>query len=218
MRLILLGPPGAGKGTQAAAIRERYGVPHISTGEMLREAIAAGSPLGKKVKSIVEAGALVPDEVIGEVVAERLSRDDVRKGFLLDGFPRTLRQAEILEAVLGARNEPLTAVLELEIGEEEIVRRLSGRRTCPACGATFHTAFSPPRAEGVCDACGGRLAQREDDRESSVRTRLAEYAAKTAPLSAHYRGLGLLRRVDGAGGVDEVTERVFGVLGTVETT
>jgi adenylate kinase len=208
VRLILLGPPGAGKGTQAAAIRERYGVPHISTGDILREAIAAGTPLGRIVRSIVESGSLVPDEVIGEVVADRLSRDDARKGFLLDGFPRTLRQAEILDAMLKARREQLTAVISLELSDDEVVKRLSGRRTCTSCGALHHVDYSPSRAEGICDACGGKSERREDDKEDSVRTRIREYHVKTAPLSGLYSDLGLLRVVDGAGSVDEVTRRV----------
>lgn len=206
---MLLGPPGAGKGTQAAAIRERYGIPHVSTGEMLREAIATGSALGVKVKNIVEAGSLVPDELVGEVVAERLKRDDARKGFLLDGFPRTIRQAGILDSVLKARNEELTAVIKIDLEDEVVVRRLSGRRGCVSCGALFHVEFSRPRKEGICDSCGGELQQREDDREEVIRRRLTVYHEQTAPLTDHYRSSGHLREVDGNGPREEVTERIW---------
>ncbi len=212
MRLVLFGPPGAGKGTQAAAVKERFGIPHISTGDMLREAIAAGTPVGARAKVIVETGGLVQDEVVGEVVAERLSRPDARKGFLLDGFPRTLRQAEILAVVLEARKEPLDHVVKLSLSDDEVVRRLSGRRTCGACGAPFHVALSPPRRQGVCDACGGALKQRDDDREDVIRNRLSVYEAQTAPLAAHYAAKGLLREVDGSGSVEEVRRRVLAAL------
>lgn len=209
MRLILLGPPGAGKGTQAAAIREKYGVPHISTGDMLREAVAAGTALGVRVKGIMASGVLVPDEVVGEVVAERLAKADARKGFLLDGFPRTIRQAEILETVLSARKERLDAVVKVNVSEDDVVKRLSGRRTCKSCGAPFHVAFSAPKVEGVCDACNGKLLQREDDREDVIRKRLAVYVEQTAPLAAWYAKKGLLREVDGSGPVEDVQKRVF---------
>jgi adenylate kinase len=207
--VILLGPPGAGKGTQAAAIREKYGVPHISTGDMLREAVAAGTLLGARVKEIMASGALVPDEVVGEVVAERLARPDARKGFLLDGFPRTIRQAGILETVLSARKERLDAVVKVNVSEDDVVRRLSGRRTCASCGSPFHVSFSAPRVEGICDACNGRLLQREDDREDVIRKRLAVYVEQTAPVAAWYAKKGLLREVDGSGPVEVVQGRVF---------
>ena len=210
--MILLGPPGSGKGTQAAAVKERYGIPHISTGDMLREAIAAGTPLGMKVKDIMASGALVPDEIVGEVVAERLSRPDARKGFLLDGFPRTIRQAEILGTALSARREALDAVVKVNLSDEEVVRRLSGRRTCSACGAPCHAVFSPPRAAGVCDSCGGALKQRDDDKEDVIRNRLSVYHRQTAPLAEWYSKRGLLREVDGEGLVEEVQRRVFAAL------
>lgn len=212
MRLVLLGPPGAGKGTQAVAIRRKYGIPHISTGEMLREAIAAGTDLGNKVRSIVESGALVPDDLIGEVVAERLARDDAAEGFLLDGFPRTIRQAEILESVLEGRKQPLTAVLKIALGDDEVVRRLSGRRTCASCGALCHVDSGPPVSEGTCDACGGSLGQREDDKEEVIRKRLRVYHRQTAPLTEHYRKEGLLLEVNGSGTRDEITGRVLSAL------
>jgi len=214
LRLILLGPPGAGKGTQAAAIRDRFGIPHVSTGDMLREAVAAGTALGEKVKGIMAAGRLVPDETVGEVVAERLARPDARKGFLLDGFPRTLRQAEILDTVLKTRSEGLDAVLEIALNDEDVVKRLSGRRTCAACGAPCHVAYAPPKVAGVCDACGGELRQRDDDTEGVIRNRLSVYHQQTSPLTAHYGARGLLRKVDGSGPVDEVKGRIFQALGT----
>ena len=193
-------------------MKERYGIPHISTGDMLREAVAAGTPLGMKVKDIMASGGLVPDEIVGEVVAERLSRPDARKGFLLDGFPRTIHQAEILGAALSARREALDAVVKVNLSDEEVVRRLSGRRTCSACGAPCHAVFSPPRAAGVCDSCGGALKQRDDDKEDVIRNRLSVYHRQTAPLAEWYSKRGLLREVDGGGLVEEVQRRVFAAL------
>ncbi len=216
MRLVLLGPPGAGKGTQAAAVRERYGVPHVSTGEMLREAIAAGTALGTRVKEIVDSGSLVPDGIVGEVVADRLGRDDTGGGYLLDGFPRTLQQAEILNKVLEMRQESLDAVVRIRLDDDEVVRRLSGRRTCASCGAPCHLVFSRPRVAGICDACGGELRQRDDDHEDVIRKRLAVYREQTVPLAAHYRALGLLKDVDGQGPVREVTRRIFDALDAAE--
>jgi adenylate kinase len=213
VRLVLFGPPGAGKGTQAAAVKEKFGIPHISTGEMLRESIAAGTPVGVKAKALVDSGSLVPDEVVGELVAERLARRDARRGFLLDGFPRTLRQATILEVVLKARTEPLDAVVKINLSDDEVVRRLSGRRTCPSCGASYHVAFSPPKVDGLCDACGGALSHRDDDREDVIRKRLTIYASQTAPLASHYGKLGLLKEVDGSGRIEEVRSRIFKALG-----
>jgi adenylate kinase len=213
VRLVLFGPPGAGKGTQAAAIKEKFGIPHISTGDILREAIAAGTPVGVRAKAVVESGSLAPDEVVGELVAERLARPDARRGFLLDGFPRTLRQAEILEVVLKARKEPLDAVVKVNLSDDEVVKRLSGRRTCPSCGASFHVTFSPPKKEGLCDACGGALRQRDDDREDVIRKRLTIYGNQTAPLASHYEKKGLLKEVDGSGPIDEVRKRILLALG-----
>ncbi len=213
MRLILLGPPGAGKGTQAAAIRERLGIPHVSTGDMLREAVAAGTMLGSKVKGILASGRLVPDEIVGELVAERLGRSDAESGFLLDGFPRTIRQAEILDGVLKARGSALDAVLKISLGDDEVVRRISGRRTCASCGSLFHVEFSPPAKEGVCDSCGADLRQREDDREEVIRNRLAVYHEETAPLADYYAGRSLLREVDGTGTIESIQSRIMAALG-----
>jgi adenylate kinase len=213
MRVVLFGPPGAGKGTQAAFVKERFGIPHISTGDMLREAIASGTPVGVRVKETVASGGLVSDETVGELVAERLSRQDARKGFLLDGFPRTIRQAQILDTVLKARKEPLNAVVKVQLPDEEVVKRISQRRTCPQCGALYHLVYSPPKIEGTCGACSAALVQRTDDCEDVIRNRLRVYHEQTAPLAAWYEGRGLLREVDGQGTVEEVGRRILAALG-----
>lgn len=207
MRVIFLGPPGAGKGTQAQRAAGRWGVPRIATGDMLREAVAAGSPLGRRAKAYLERGELVPDEVVIGLVAERLDREDARKGFVLDGFPRTVLQAEALGRLLAERGVALDRVLDVEVGEEELVRRLAGRRSC-RCGASYHLQSSPPRAEGRCDACGEALVQREDDRPETVRRRLAVYRTETRPLTEYYRARGLLETVPGEGTVEEVFQAV----------
>ncbi len=210
MRLILLGPPGAGKGTQATLLRERLGVPQVSTGDMLRAAVAAGTPLGREAKAFMERGALVPDAVIIGLVEERLQAADCARGYILDGFPRTLAQARALEALPGVQIEH---VLSLEVPAEDVVRRIAGRRTCRRCGAMYHVTYSPSREPGRCDACGGETVQREDDREETVQRRLAVYAEQTAPLLAHYEAAGLLRRVAGTGGIDEIFRRSLQALG-----
>lgn len=208
MRVIFLGPPGAGKGTQALRVAARWGVPRIATGGMLREAVAAGSPLGRQARAFLERGELVPDEVVISLVAERLDREDTRKGFLLDGFPRTVAQAQALGRLLVEQGVALDRVVYFEVGEEELVRRLTGRRICPRCGASYHVQFSPPKTEGRCDRCGGELSQREDDRAETVRRRLAVYRTETRPLIEHYEAQGLLRTVPGEGTVDEVQQAV----------
>jgi adenylate kinase len=210
MRLVLLGPPGAGKGTQAKLLTERLGVPQISTGDMLRAAVAAGTPLGRQAKAFMERGALVPDDVIIGLVQERLRAPDCAGGYILDGFPRTVVQAQALAAVPGVR---LDRVLSLEVAAEDVVARIAGRRTCQRCGAMYHVRFSPSREAGRCDACGGPTVQREDDREETVRRRLAVYAEQTAPLLAHYEAAGLLRRVPGTGGIPEIFQRLLQALG-----
>lgn len=208
MRLVFLGPPGAGKGTQASRVSAHYGIPAIATGDMFREAVTAGTPLGKEAKRFMDAGALVPDEVVIGLVAERLDRDDCRKGFLLDGFPRTVPQAEALGKLLAGRGEALDRVVAFDLKEAELLRRLTGRRVCRRCGANFHVVSSPPKREGVCDACGGELFQREDDTEAIVSRRLSAYRAQTQPLLDYYRREGCLSTVPGEGNVQAVFESI----------
>ncbi len=212
MRLVLLGPPGAGKGTQAAAVKERLGIPHISTGEMLRGAIAAASAVGEQAKSIVEAGNLVPDDLMAKLVEERLAAPDAAAGFLLDGYPRNLEQALALDAILAGLAAHLDKVMYLTADDAELVRRLSGRRTCGKCGAPYHLANAPPRVPGECDVCGGALEQRADDRDEIIARRLAVYRESTAPLVEYYRKRGLLLEVDASGEVAEITGRIIEAL------
>jgi len=207
-RLVLLGAPGVGKGTQAEEIRRRLGLAHISTGDMLRAAIRDGSPLGRKVASIVERGDLVPDALVGEVMEERLARPDVAVGFLLDGFPRTVAQADLLDRILARRGQELDAVIRIEVPEPEIIDRLAGRRSCGNCGATFHVRYNRPKVEGVCDRCGSTLRQRPDDAESAIAERLRVYREQTAPLVARYRATGKLVEIDGRGRPEEVFGRI----------
>ena len=198
MRLVFLGAPGAGKGTQAVRLAEAEGIAHVATGDMFRQAVRDGTPLGQEVKRYLDQGQLVPDEVTIALVRERLSRPDCQGGFVLDGFPRTVAQAEALDRMLEEIGAPLDCVLELEVPEEELVKRLSGRRVCSACGANYNIYSHPPAAEGRCDRCGGTLIQRSDDSEATVRQRLEVYRAQTLPLSEYYRRQGKLRAVDGA--------------------
>ena len=209
MRLILLGAPGAGKGTQAEVLCKRLGIPSISTGNILRAAIKDGTPTGLKAKSYIDAGALVPDEVIIGIVDERLAQDDCRNGYILDGVPRTIAQAEALEkAGIG-----FDAVVSIEISEEEILRRMSGRRVCGACGASYNVDFVPPRVEGICDSCGGKLIQRKDDTPETVRERLKVYHTETEPLVDFYANRGLLRPVRSADTKEATTKAILDVLG-----
>ena len=207
MRMIFIGPPGAGKGTQAARLVDRYAIPHISTGDMFRAAVKAGTPLGKKASEYMSAGKLVPDEVTIGLVRERIAHDDAREGFLLDGFPRTVPQAEALREALSADGVTLDAVLLLEVPDQLIVDRITGRRSDPETGAIYHLVFSPPPAEVV-----DRLVHRKDDTEEACRSRLEAYHAQTAPLVPFYDAEGLLARVDGVGKPDEVTERIVSAL------
>ncbi len=213
MRVILLGPPGAGKGTQAQRLTQTLGIPQVSTGDILRAAAVEGTPLGREAKAYMDQGALVPDGVVIGIIRERLAAPDCARGYILDGFPRTAAQAEALGETLQALGTPLTAVLSITVDPEELVRRLSGRRTCGNCGAAYHMETAPPRRAGLCDRCGGALLQREDDREETIRKRLAVYREQTAPLVAYYRGRGLLREVDGRGDIDDVFARVCRLLG-----
>ena len=215
MRLVLVGAPGAGKGTQAKYIAKHYGIPAISTGDIFRANIAAKTELGLKAKRFMDAGDLVPDEVTIGIVRDLLRQDDAKDGFLLDGFPRTLAQAEALRDLLDDLGTPLDVVLELKVDEEEVVRRLSGRRTCRKCGHVWHVEFDPPKQEGVCDVCGGELFQRDDDLPETIRRRLEVYNEQTAPLVDFYATADLLRTISAKGAVDDITERAIAALSTV---
>jgi adenylate kinase len=212
MRLILFGPPGAGKGTQATRLVERLGIPQISTGDILREAKAEGTPMGREASKYMDAGKLVPDEVVVGIVEERIEKDDAKAGYILDGFPRTVPQAEALQAMLEKRGEGIDRVVSLEVPEDELVARLSGRRTCPQCKAGYHVEFAPPKAEGVCDQCGSALVQRDDDRPEAVRERLRAFESQTAPVKGFYENQGRLARVEGVGEVDSVFQRLMGAV------
>lgn len=213
MRLILLGPPGAGKGTQAKLLVERLRIPQISTGDMLRAAVKDGTALGREASQYMDRGALVPDEIIIGLVRERLQRADCARGYILDGFPRTVAQAEALGKTLEALHAWLDHVVSLEVPTEDLVLRIAGRRTCRDCGTMYHVRFSPSKTDGRCDACGGPTVQRDDDREETVRRRLAVYADQTAPLISFYEARGLLRRVPGTGEIGEISERITAALG-----
>ena len=212
MRLVLVGPPGAGKGTQAQFIASHFAVPKISTGDIFRTNVSDGTELGLEARKYMDAGDLVPDEVTIGMVKERLSHDDTSEGFLLDGFPRTVQQAVVLDDMLAVHAVGLDVVLELVVDDEEVVRRLSGRRTCRRCGHVWHLDFDPPATEGVCDRCGGELFQRDDDSELTIRHRLEVYADQTSPLIGYYGDRGLLSGVDATGPVEDVTERAINAL------
>jgi adenylate kinase len=212
MRLVLVGPPGAGKGTQAQFIASHFAVPKISTGDIFRANVSEGTRLGLEAKKFMDAGDLVPDEVTIAMVQDRLKQDDATEGFLLDGFPRTVHQAVVLDATLSGQGVAVTVVLELVVDDDEVVRRLSGRRTCRQCGHVWHVDFDPPTTPDACDRCGGELFQRDDDREDTIRHRLEVYADQTSPLIGYYGDRGLLRGVDATGPVEDVTERAINAL------
>jgi len=212
VRVVFLGPPGAGKGTQARGLAAELGVPQIATGDILREAVAKQTRLGLEAKRYMDRGALVPDEVVIGLVAEQLDHGTAQNGFLLDGFPRNVAQAEALEELLDDHGVALDRVIFFEVSEAELVRRLTGRRVCRRCGATFHLVSSPPKVAGTCDRCGGELCQREDDGEAAVRHRLRVYERETAPLLDYYRGRGLLTPVKGEGPMEAVAESIWVTL------
>ncbi len=214
MRLILLGPPGAGKGTQAAWIRDTYGIPQLSTGDMLRSAVARGTEVGKQAKAVMEAGKLVSDAIINDLVAERIGDADCGPGFILDGYPRTIAQAEALDRMLVDRGLSLDAVVEIKVDAAALVERISGRFSCAKCGAGYHDSFKPTRQPGVCDNCGGsEFVRRKDDNAETVKARLQAYEAQTAPLLPYYDSKGLVRSVDGMAPIDEVTAQIRAALG-----
>lgn len=212
MNILFMGPPGAGKGTQAERIVEQFGVPHISTGDAFRLAMKQGTPLGLKAKEYVDQGLLVPDEVTNGIVRDRLAESDCEKGFLLDGFPRTIAQAEALDGMLNDMGRKIDHVINLKVDRSFLLARLTGRRICKSCGTTYHVLFNPPKQEGICDKDGGELYQRSDDTEEKVGTRLDEYTSKTAPLLAYYGDKGLLREVDGEKDIDTVTAEIGSLL------
>jgi len=212
MRLILVGPPGAGKGTQAVHLAAHYKIPHISTGDIFRANLKNGTELGKKAQGFMDRGELVPDSVTNEMVKDRLENSDVANGFLLDGFPRNTNQAQVLDSILADKKMPLDAVLELSIDNSEIIKRLSGRRTCQNCAATFHNDFEKPKQAGVCDKCGGQLYQRQDDKEEVISRRLEIYAEQTKPIITYYKKTGLLKNISALGDVSDITIQAISAL------
>ena len=212
MKIIMLGAPGAGKGTQADIIANRYEIPHISTGDIFRANLKEGTELGKKAQVYMDRGDLVPDELTVEMLLDRVANEDCKKGYVLDGFPRTIPQAEVLDKELSAKGEAVDYCINVDVPDENIVTRMSGRRSCPKCGAIYHIVHIKPDKEGICDKCGTALTQREDDREETVRKRLAVYHEQTAPLIDYYEKKGLLRTVDGTRDMKKVTEQIESVL------
>ena len=212
MRLIMLGAPGVGKGTQAKLLQDQFGIPQISTGDILRAAVRDGTELGKVAKSYMDRGELVPDDVIIGIIRERISQPDCEKGFILDGFPRTIPQAEALDQMLAEMNLNLDGVLEIYVDPEKIVQRLTNRRVCSECGAVFNLLTNPPPEDGKCPNCGGEIIQRDDDKEETVRNRLAVYEKQTAPLKEFYKGKGLLKTIDGDDAIENVYKRILKTL------
>ena len=208
MKLVILGPPGAGKGTQAEYIVKRYNIPHISTGDIFRENIKNNTELGKKAKSYMDKGLLVPDDLVIALVEDRLNKDDAKEGFLLDGFPRTVAQAVSLDSILDKNDDKLTKVINISVDPEILIERAVGRRVCKTCGMTYHVKFNPPKEEGVCDKDGTKLIQRNDDTEETVKTRISVYFDQTAPLIDYYRAQNLLIDIDGAKDIDKVFDDI----------
>lgn len=212
MKLVLLGAPGAGKGTQAKKLIDKYKIPQISTGDILRKAVADGTPLGKEAKSYMDKGELVPDSVVIGLVKERLGQDDCKNGYILDGFPRNTSQAETLDKVLSEMKSPLDIALSVDVSKDDLMKRLTGRRTCKSCQQMYNIHFSPPKKEGVCDKCGGELYQRDDDKEATIKNRLDVYDKATAPLIDYYGKKGILKSVEGIGKIDEIFKKVVSIL------
>lgn len=213
MNIILLGPPGAGKGTQAKRLIDKYSIPQISTGDMLRAALKEGTALGLEAKKYMDQGALVPDTVVIGLVKERIQKPDCQKGYMLDGFPRNVSQAEALDKMLGELGQKIDHVVSIEVPSSELLGRLTGRRTCKSCGGGFHIMFDPPKKEGVCDKCGGELYQRDDDNEATVSSRLKVYDSQTKPLIDYYSKQSKLRPINGVGSMGEIFDRITVVLG-----
>lgn len=216
LRAVLLGPPGAGKGTQAVRLVEKYEIPHISTGDIFRKNIKEGTELGKKAQEYMNAGALVPDELVVDLVKDRLQQDDCKNGFLLDGFPRTIFQAEKLDEFLSESNLKMDIVINLKVEKEALIKRLTGRRVCKDCGASYHIVSIPPKKEGVCDICGGELIQRKDDNIETVENRINVYEEQTAPLIGYYKEAGSLVDFDGEASLDEVFDAIVQAIGEQE--
>jgi len=213
MRLVLLGAPGAGKGTQAKKLIEKYRIPQISTGDILRKAVADGTPLGKEAKSYMDKGELVPDSVVIGLVKERLAQDDCKKGYILDGFPRNTSQAETLDKVLSGMKASLDVALSVDVDKDDLMKRLTGRRTCKNCQQMYNVYFTPPKKDGVCDKCGGALFQRDDDKEATIKNRLDVYDKATAPLIDYYSKKGILKSVMGVGNIDQIFNKICSILG-----
>lgn len=213
MKIIMLGAPGAGKGTQAKMIADKYNIPHISTGDIFRANIKNGTELGKKAKTYMDKGLLVPDELVVDLVVDRIQQEDCKKGFILDGFPRTIPQAESLDAALAKINEKMDYALNIEIPDENIIKRMSGRRACVSCGATYHIVNIPPRTEGICDRCGGELILRDDDKPETVKKRLDVYHEQTEPLIKYYTDKGIIKELDGTMEMDDVFSDIIKILG-----
>ena len=213
MKIIMLGAPGAGKGTQAKQIADKYSIPHLSTGDIFRANIKNGTELGKKAKQYMDQGALVPDELTCDLVMDRIQQDDCKNGFVLDGFPRTIPQAEALDAALGKINEKMDYAIDVDVPDENIVNRMSGRRACLNCGATYHLISIPPKVEGICDRCGSEIVLREDDKPETVQKRLKVYHEQTQPLIDYYKNQGILKSVDGTQPMDEVFKAIVTILG-----
>ena len=212
MNLILLGPPGAGKGTQAKILTKKYAIPQVSTGDILRVAVAEQTPMGIKAKEFMDRGALVSDEVVVGIVKERLAKPDCASGFILDGFPRTVKQADALNQMLKALDKSIDHVISICVEKDELLERVTGRRTCRSCGKGFHVTFDPPKVNGICDECNGELYQRADDSEETIRKRLGVYEEQTAPLIAYYAQQSLLRTVYGIGSIEEIQRKLLSIL------